>query len=444
MSSFSNEVLMNFASLIDGLPKSSDFSQFLYKPEISFIRKSKLGFCETVRFILGAGPTTLTNELRSFFNSSGISICPSAIVQSRAKIKPELFASIFSGLNSLYSCPKLFKGYRLIGVDGSKINIPYNPNDSSFHKGRTKSNGDPGKGYNQLHLSTAYDVLNERILDGIIKDITDYDEPSEMKIMAKRQLIEKAIWTSDRGYESADLIEYLNRNTNFVIRVKDLGTANGLLRGLKLPNGEFDTDVELTFTNLNRREYQGQKDRYKIIQKSQKFEYLDDSTHFYSTKWRIVRFKLEAGYETLITNLGRNEFTVDDLKEIYRLRWGIETSYRYLKTDLNLNCFLSRKKEFIHQEIWAKMTMFNLCSIIRMHLEDQRVNKVKKKHMHKINFSNAIHLIVEAFRHIKRSGLVSPDLDEAIKKKTSPVRKGRNFIRNVSPHSYNSSNYRSY
>ena len=32
-------------------------------------------------------------------------------------------------------------------------------------------------------------------------------------------------------------------------------------------------------------------------------------------------------YEVLLTNLTENEFSVSDLKELYAMRWGIETSF---------------------------------------------------------------------------------------------------------------------
>ncbi|MFL2132195.1 transposase, partial [Ruoffia sp. FAM 24228] len=45
----------------------------------------------------------------------------------------------------------------------------------------------------------------------------------------------------------------------------------------------------------------------------------------------MVRLELsESTYECLITNLDDN-FTPNDLKELYHLRWGIETSFRDLK-----------------------------------------------------------------------------------------------------------------
>lgn len=445
MTKYANKVINDLNSIIDELPRCDDFDSLIYHPDTSFSRRSKFGLSNTVRFILGSGPSTLRNEIRTFFPSTDFSITPSALVQSRAKINSDLFKKIFYDFNLKYLCNKTFKDFRIIAVDGSKLNIPYNYSDSfSLHKGRKKGNGSAGKGYNQLHLSTAYDVLEHRYIDSVIKDITQYDEREAMLEMIHHYDGQKAIFIADRGYEGANLIENLNQKTNFVIRAKDLNSKNGLTTGLNLPDKEFDLDVQITFTNWNRKEYQSQKNKYKIIQKYQSFDFLNENTHFYEVNWRIVRFRLENTYEVLITNLDRDNFSMDDIKHLYNLRWGIEVGYRYLKHDLNLTHFISRKKEFIHQEIWAKLTMYNLCSIINEYLEDRRKVKKKKKHEHRINFSNAIHLIMDGFKKSKRPDGIPPDLDKQIIKVTSPIREDRKFARLPHPHSYIASNYRAY
>lgn len=53
-------------------------------------------------------------------------------------------------------------------------------------------------------------------------------------------------------------------------------------------------------------------------------------------KFRICRFQLDNGeFETAATPLPRS-FTLEDVKTLYHLRWGIETSFRVLKYTLGL------------------------------------------------------------------------------------------------------------
>ena len=182
---------------------------------------------------------------------------------------------------------------------------------------------------------------------------------------------------------------------------------------------------------------------------NQRFDYFDDNNYFYDVKWRVVRFKLELEdnedtYDTIVTNLDSNEFTIDDIKYIYSIRWNIEIAYKYLKTDLNLEYFLSKKRNFIKQEIWIKLIIYNVSTIITNLLEKKRIKKKKRKLEHKINISNAIHCVFDAFISLKRKGGIPPDLDEQIITKTSPIRTNRRFNRNHRSRKTASSNYRHY
>lgn len=55
---------------------------------------------------------------------------------------------------------------------------------------------------------------------------------------------------------------------------------------------------------------------------------------------------------------------MDDLKELYPLRWLQETAYRDLKYSLCLKAFHSKKYTYIIQEIFVRSIMYNYCSEI--------------------------------------------------------------------------------
>lgn len=230
MSNVSSTIINKLDSIIDSLLADPNFADLIYEPSKNFTRNSKFGLINTVRFVLGAGPTTFKNELRSF-STDDAHVTPGAVVQSRSKIKPDLFRHLFFLVNDFFSCDKTFKNYRLLAIDGSKLNIPYNPKDlTSLHKGKPRADGTSGKGYNQLHLTTAYDILNSYYLDAVIKDITLYNEPKAASEIVGNYEGDSAIFILDRGFEGANLFEYLNLNTKFVARVKDIDCKNGVMR----------------------------------------------------------------------------------------------------------------------------------------------------------------------------------------------------------------------
>ncbi len=58
----------------------------------------------------------------------------------------------------------------------------------------------------------------------------------------------------------------------------------------------------------------------------------------------MIRFKItEDTYEYIVTNLDKDEFVIQDIKELYHLRCKIETSYRELKYDLDSNTLHAEK-----------------------------------------------------------------------------------------------------
>jgi len=79
----------------------------------------------------------------------------------------------------------------------------------------------------------------------------------------------------------------------------------------------------------------------------------------------------------VITNLSREEFTAQQIAEIYGLRWREEVGFRGIKggTKSQQNCTPETLKQS-KGEIYAKMTMFNLASRIRNAL-DKKEKKEK-------------------------------------------------------------------
>ena len=81
----------------------------------------------------------------------------------------------------------------------------------------------------------------------------------------------------------------------------------------------------------------------------------------YEMNFRVVRVQLESGvWEYLTTNLSEREFSSEQLREIYHARWNEETGFRKLKYTASLLNFRSRKRVNIEQEIYGRLTLFNL------------------------------------------------------------------------------------
>ena len=69
---------------------------------------------------------------------------------------------------------------------------------------------------------------------------------------------------------------------------------------------------------------------------------------------------LITGNATLSVNNLDNSFTINDLAELYRLRWGIETCFFCLKSHQMLGTFSGYSKQVILQDIWANLLFYNI------------------------------------------------------------------------------------
>ena len=126
----------------------------------------------------------------------------------------------------------------------------------------------------------------------------------------------------------------------------------------------------------------------------------------------------KESYITVATNLSTEEFDTESIKEIYRLRWQEEISFDQIKHLIDLDTIHSRKWNKILSEIYAKLSLYNLCSRIRNALEQR---KKKKKHMHKLDFG----FVVDRIREILFKKKVPKILDDLMRKSTQPERPNR-------------------
>ena len=210
-------------------------------------------------------------------------------------------------------------------------------------------------------------------------------------------LVGEAILLADRGYGGFNLFETLRRNgTDYLIRVKNDFCREIVALAMK----DFDTVI-----NIEIRTTQTKRDK-EDYGKCPNVHYLSGISKYgkdkVSTTWdfessckmslRVVRFRIaENSYETIITSLQREQFPADRIKYLYHLRWQIETSFRDLKYTIGLTNFHARKEEFILQEIYARLTMYNLAErVMNALIIHQDKNR---KFTYKVAFSDAAFII---------------------------------------------------
>lgn len=386
-----------------------------------FSRNRKLPFKKVVYTILSMAGKSLSNEIMEYCGLTTNIPTVSAFVQQRSKIKSSSFEMLFRSFNNTCNEQKLFKGYRLLAVDGSDLHTPTNKNEQdSYYAG---TNGQ--KPYNLLHLNAMYDLMTNCYVDALIQGSLSANEYKAFCSMIDRDISDyPTIYIADRGYESYNNLAHVQeKGQYFLIRIKD-SMKNGIASAIDLPSDEeFDISLDL---NLTRKQTNAAKTdkNLKYLPHNVNFDYLPSHCKYgaplkpYTIHCRFVRVKItEDTYELLLTNLKPEDFSSSDLKQLYSMRWGIETSFRSLKYTLGLLFFHSKKTEYIIQEIFAKLIMYNFAELI---ISQIVIKQKKRKHNYKVNFSTSIHIC----RNFLLKNISPLDVEALISSYILPIRSG--------------------
>ena len=403
---------------------ASNPSRFLRNPSADFTRNRKIDFKTFIGITMNSGGCTMGKELLDYFDFNTAIPTVSAYTQQRAKVLPEAFEYLFKSFTAANSkTTHDYQGLKLIACDGSNLSIAYNPIDAETSRVSNQS----GNSSNHLHLNAFYDIFNRIYLDVIIQTDSEHNETRACVQMIERSDQKNVILVADRGYENYNIMAHADqKGWKYVIRVKDVN-SNGIASALDLPNKDsFDADITLTFTRKNTKHTK--ESGYRWMPQNQIFDYLPPkSEDTYTLKFRIARFKInDENYEVLVTNLDRYQFPSSSLKEIYKLRWGIETSFRELKYAIGLTSFHAKKVDYIKQEIFARLTLYNYCELITTHVIKSYSKKDKTK---QVNFTIAIYICREFLRQKRQ--LSPPDVIKLIGKNILPVRPNRKDPRKV-------------
>lgn len=152
---------------------------------------------------------------------------------------------------------------------------------------------------------------------------------------------DKVIFTFDRGYPSTRLINQLIKTKqNFLFRCPNTFYKRYFN---KLKNLEDDCFIEVTFNREETNEYRNDNSFRQYL--------MSTSFNLRFTKLEIPTSNRSVTTELLLSNLPIDEFDINDLKELYHLRWNIETSYNRLKNRMKLEEFSGYKPVLIYQDI---------------------------------------------------------------------------------------------
>ncbi len=434
----------------------NNFDDYRKNPS-DFTRNRKLPLDKLIKTTLNMQGGRIDAELLKAYPDLSERMSESAYEQQKAKLSPEVFEDIFHTYNETMTNPKtldVIQSYRVYGIDGSDFSIPYQSKSKyalPYQYGRPRKDGSGNKPTSQIHGNLRYDLLNCTYEDAVLQPRATFDERSAAIEMIERMNHDSpSITIMDRGYEGLNIIEHLNRVDNcfYIIRASGGAAVKELT---ELPDEEADFEIEFTVTTSHTFYSQNRdkiphlkyipavrnhhKDNVSKTTKDRKWDFEECCT----VKYRVVKFKIEnedgrVVWETLIINLNRFEFPIDRMKDMYRLRWGIETSFRNLKYAIGAICFHSRKDDFVEMELYAHFTMYNAVS--RCINAVSVPQNIENKHTYAIDFKMAVNVIRNYMRFYNKFPYVQL-FNEILRYKVAvrPDRKDTRKAMNLKPKS---------
>lgn len=201
---------------------------------------------------------------------------------------------------------------------------------------------------------------------------------------------------------------------------------------------EFDNDpmVDITknliLTGKYRKKYEGDALHYQLRGRDKSCPGANGECSYSVRLLKLrtdYRSDAEEPYQYFVTNLPEDEFSIDDILSLYKSTWSIETGFLELKHNAGLQVIHARKMDLVIQEVWARLTLCNMCSASVSYCEAHRpAPKKPPKRKTMLNRKFAFEILRKYFNY--------EILDEEyvlrqIWKHTSQVKPDRHFKRHT-------------
>lgn len=416
------KIISALKEFLNTVADNSEHLSFFRNTETDFTRKRKLCFEKLVLLISQLCKKTLSVEIEMFFEEIKTfqSCSVAAFSLQRRKLNPSFFYSwnmvLWLKFYSAYDKKvKRWKGYRVLGCDGSNISLVNKPELQDYFGGQSNQTCS----FVIAKTFYCYDVLNKIIL---FPQIAPY-RYSELRMaydIVERSFIEDdMLLIFDRNfsnYKMVALLQWKEKETKYLIRVKDsLNFAKEFIRSKKK-----SAVIEIFPSTAS---IDGLKECGYIVKKETPI------------KVRLIRVKLSSGkIEVLMTNLWEEEgYATKEFKALYSLRWGVESNIDFQKNILQLESLSGLTPISVMQDFYATVFVANLHFLLIKQVQKNLDDKITQtKYPMQVNNN-------KAFGKIKKNIIqlfVSQNPIEILRmlndyfiRDPLPIRKNRSFPR---------------
>ena len=313
-----------------------------------FVRKRKLSLFQVIMYLL------YTSKASMFQNLSRIredlecldfpDISKQALSKARQFINPALFKELYYLSVDLFykqlPSRKLWNGYHLFAIDGSKIELPNSKSNFEFF-GEMFGYPDPSRRFTMGLGSIVYDVLDDYIVHASFQRYLASERSAALEHLHNLEdlnIYQNSVVIFDRGYYSEDLFRYCVEHQHLcLIRLK---------QNYNIAKKCFGDIITVLPGNTK------------------------DGTE--NVKIRVIEVILNDGTkEYLATNLFDSHISQQMFRELYFYRWPVETKYKELKSRLAIEEFSGATTTSVLQEFYINVLLSNLSSLIKNQVDEE-------------------------------------------------------------------------
>ena len=262
-----------------------------HRMEKHFVRRRKLSLLQVIIYLFFSSKASMFQNLSQIREELGTLSFPDvskqALSKARQFINPSLFKELYYlSVDLFYSqipSRKLWQGYHLFAVDGSRIELPNSKSTFDFF-GEMSSYPDPNRHYTMGLASIIYDVLDDYILHASIHKFLSSERAAaleHLEVLEDMGLYNNSIIIFDRGYYSEDMfrelyfyrwpveLKYKELKSRFAMEEFSGATAvsiqqefyiNMLLSNLaSLIKNEADEEIQISAKSTNKFRYQANR-----------------------------------------------------------------------------------------------------------------------------------------------------------------------------------------
>ena len=313
-----------------------------------FVRKRKLSLFQVIMYLLYTSKASMFQNLSRIREDLGNldfpDISKQALSKARQFINPALFKELYYLSVDLFykqlPSRKLWNGYHLFAIDGSKIELPNSKSNFEFF-GEMFGYPDPNRRFTMGLGSIVYDVLDNYIVHASFQRYLASERSAALEHLHNLEdlnIYQNSVVIFDRGYYSEDMFRYcvehqhlclMRLKQNYNIAKKCSGDIITVLPG-------------------------NEKDRTE------------------DTKIRVIEVILNDGTkEYLATNLFDSHISQQMFRELYFYRWPVETKYKELKSRLAIEEFSGATTTSVLQEFYINVLLSNLSSLIKNQVDEE-------------------------------------------------------------------------